>query len=122
MPVKVNSIKRKANDTKAQEMVTYFGVDSTNSETKSIAVKFDVIPPHTKTDEHPVAHPVESVIFIIKGKLRFHVQRADGTLESFEIKTNDFVYVPPNEPHYGENVDDEAVESIVTIPSRRFVN
>lgn len=122
MTIKVHSITRRKDDTFAKEMVTYFGLDSDTLESKSIAMKYDVIPPHTKTDEHAVAHPVESAIFMIKGKLKFYAEKKDGSIESFEIKANDFIHVPPGEPHYAENETDQAAEALVAIPSAKFTN
>jgi uncharacterized RmlC-like cupin family protein len=122
MSIKVLSLKRRSDDISAKEMVTYFGVDSTNSEAKSIAIKFDIIPPMTKTDDDFVAHPSESVIFMIKGKLEFHAKREDGSAYSFEIKAGDFIHVPAGVAHYAENLTDEAAESIVTIPEPKFSN
>ncbi len=122
MSIKVLSLKRKSGDVKAKNMVTYFGVDSTNSDAKSIAIKFDVIPPKAKTDENFVAHSSESVIFMIKGKLKFHARRDDGSAYTFEIKAGDFIHVPAGVEHYAENLTNQAAESIVTIPEPKFTN
>ncbi len=122
MTIRIHSIERAADDVRAKEMVTYFGIDSSNSEARSIAIKFDVIPGHTKTDDHPIAHPVESAIFMIKGRLTFYAEKKDGLMYSFEIKANDFIHVPANEAHYAENMTDEPAEAIVAIPAPTFVN
>ncbi len=122
MTIRVHSIKRKGEDVNAREMATYIGIDSSNSEARSIAIKYDVIPGHTKTDDHPVAHPSESAIFMIKGRLMFYAQEGEGSIYSFEIKANDFLHVPAGEAHYAENLMDEAAEAIVAIPSPKFSN
>jgi uncharacterized RmlC-like cupin family protein len=122
MPVKVLSLKRRSNDIAAKEMVTYFGLDSTNSDAKSIAIKFDVIPPKVKTDDEFVAHPSESLIFMIRGKLKFHEKSKDGSDSSFDIKAGDFIHVPAGIAHYAENLGSEAAEAIVTIPVPKFTN
>ncbi len=122
MTVRVHSINRRKDDVTSREMVTYFGIDSSNSESRSIALKYDVIPAHTKTDTEPVAHPSESAIFMIKGRLMFYAKRKDGTLDSFEIKANDFIHVPAGEAHYAENLTSEPAEAIVAIPAPAFVN
>ncbi len=122
LPISVISIKKKASDENSKEMVTYFGIDSTNSESKSIAAKYDIIPPYTKTDNEPVAHPSESLIYMIKGKLRFYATKNDGSNYSFDIAAGDFIHVPAGEPHYAENQSGQAAEAIVTIPSPKFVN
>lgn len=122
MTIRVHSITRRKDDTLAKEMVTYFGLDSDTLGSKSIAMKYDVIPPHSKTDDHPVAHPIESAIFMIKGKLKFYAEKKDRSIESFEIRANDFIHVPAGEPHYAENETDEAAEAIVAIPGAKFAN
>ncbi len=113
-------VKPKASDRKGKEMATYFAIDK-SAGSNNMAVKYDVIPPKTKTDTHAEAHPTDAIICMISGELTFYVTAP--VKKTFKIRAGDFVFVPAGETHYAENFSrTKAAEAIVCIPSSGFVN
>ena len=113
-------VKPKASDRKGKEMATYFAIDKAAG-SNNMAVKYDVIPPRTKTDAHAESHPTDAIIYMISGELTFYV--TDPVKKSQKIRAGDFVFVPAGETHYAENLSKtKAAEAIVCIPAPSFVN
>ncbi|HKW04985.1 MAG TPA: cupin domain-containing protein, partial [Nitrososphaerales archaeon] len=98
---KVVHIKPKPMDRKASTMVTYFAIDKSCG-SNNVSLKYDVIPPKTKTDAHSESHPTDAIIYMVSGELTFCVTAP--TRSKFKIKTGDFVFVPAGETHYAENL------------------
>ena len=113
-------VEPKSSDRKGKEMVTYFAIDKSVG-SNHVALKYDVIPPMTKTDAHAEAHPTDAIIYIISGELDFHVTSPKAKL--YRIRAGDFVFVPAGETHYAENISETtAAEAIVCIPAPGFMN
>jgi uncharacterized RmlC-like cupin family protein len=113
-------VEAKASDKTSKEMVTYFAIDKTVG-SQHVALKYDIIPPKTKTDAHAEAHPTDAIIFMISGELDFYVTSPEK--KTYKIRAGDFVFVPAGETHYAENNSvSDAAESIVCIPAPSFTN
>ena len=101
-------------------MITYFAIDKSCG-SEHVALKYDVIPPKTKTDAHAESHPTDAVIFMVSGELTFYVTAPRKA--EYKIKAGDFVFVPAGETHYAENHSKtKAAESVVCIPAQSFIN
>jgi quercetin dioxygenase-like cupin family protein len=101
-------------------MATYFAIDH-SAGSKNLSVKYDVIPPRTKTDSHAESHPTDAIIYIVSGELTFHVTEPET--KSYKIRQGDFVFVPAGETHFAENLSKtKAAEAIVCIPGPGFAN
>jgi quercetin dioxygenase-like cupin family protein len=113
-------VKPKASDRKGKEMATYFVIDK-SAGSNNMAIKYDVIPPKTKTDAHAEAHPTDAIIYIVSGELTFYVSAPEK--KSHKIHAGDFIFVPAGETHYAENLSrTKAAEAIVCIPAPSFTN
>jgi len=113
-------VEPKASDKKSKEMVTYFAIDKSVG-SQHVALKYDIIPPKTKTDAHAEAHPTDAIIFMISGELDFHVTSPEK--KTYKLRAGDFVFVPAGDLHYAENTSAmDAAESIVCIPAPSFTN
>ena len=55
-------------------------------------------------ETRPHSHPFEQVVFIVKGRMKFHV--GDDVLEG---GPGSLIRIPPDVEHYGEPVGDEEV-------------
>ena len=55
-------------------------------------------------DVNPHRHPFEQVVYIVKGRMRFHV--GDNVIE---CGPGSLVRIPPDVVHYGEPIGDEPV-------------
>ena len=53
-------------------------------------------------DLNPHSHPFEQVVYIVSGRVRFHI---DGT--DFDAGPGSVIRIPPNAMHYGEPIGDE---------------
>jgi quercetin dioxygenase-like cupin family protein len=101
-------------------MVTYFAIDKSVG-SNFAAMKYDIIPPKTKTDSHAEAHPTDAIIFMVSGELAFHVTAPEK--KTYKIRAGDFIFVPAGETHYAENNSKtNAAEAIVCIPASSFTN
>jgi uncharacterized RmlC-like cupin family protein len=113
-------VQSKDTDRNGSEMVTYFAVDKSIG-SSHVALKYDIIPPRTKTDAHAEAHPTDAIIYMISGELDFHVTSPEKKL--YKIRAGDFIFVPAGETHYAENVSQtDPAEDIVCIPAPSFTN
>lgn len=53
-------------------------------------------------DLNPHSHPFEQVVYIVKGKVRFHIGE-----ETFDAEAGSVIRIPPDVEHYGEPLGDE---------------
>lgn len=53
-------------------------------------------------DLNPHSHPFEQVVYIVKGKVRFHIGD-----ETFDAEAGSVIRIPANVEHYGEPLGDE---------------
>lgn len=55
-------------------------------------------------ETRPHSHPFEQVVYIVQGRIRFHVGD-----EVFEAGPGNLIRIPPDVEHYGEPIGDEPV-------------
>lgn len=55
-------------------------------------------------ETRPHSHPFEQVVYIVQGRIRFHVGD-----DVFEAGPGNLIRIPPDVEHYGEPIGDEPV-------------
>jgi len=78
---------------------------------KNFAMRHFTMEPNSVIPEH--SHDWEHEIFVLRGS-----GIITGNGEEHTVKSGDFVYIPPNEPH-GYKASGEGLEFLCLIPAKR---
>ncbi|MCF2141862.1 MAG: cupin domain-containing protein [Candidatus Lokiarchaeota archaeon] len=100
-----------------KEPVTVYGSTKTTiqwfrkpSESTHFMLRRFEIGPHGQIGIH--SHPEEHQMFILKGPIELLNEKGEKTV----VESNQFVYMPPNEPHGYNNPNEYTVELLCGIP------
>lgn len=96
----VNIHPSSAQDNK-QGLPQFVGISGTNSGAKSISMNKVLIPPRGSAKAHTHSN-FESVIYVLKGRVKTYF--GNDLKESVVSEEGDFIYIPPDVPHYPVNL------------------
>lgn len=94
-----------------QGLPNFVGISGKNAGTKHISMNKVIIPPGKSAKAH-IHKGYESVVYIIKGRVK--TLYGEGLKKSVINEAGDFLYIPADLPHKPINLSDtEAAEAIV---------
>ncbi len=100
-----------------QNLPNFEGVSLQTVGSKHLCMHMVVVPPGGRAESH-YHDGYETVIYVLKGRAK--TVYGENLDQEIEHQPGDFIYIPPNVPHYPVNLSD--TEEVVAIVARNDPN